>query len=285
MQRLPARYKSFLFFVLMAAVLAFESRIVFAHSPHDIVEALAISPNYDQDKIVFVADPTNDLLKSTDGGFSWEQVVNGLDLLGPITSIVISPDFQYDQTLFISVKGDGVYRSQNEGGSWIKVNEGLDNLRIDLLAISANYAADKIVLAAGSQGELYKTDNEGDSWQLVLNAHTQITAIAFFTDHEKNSILIGDQQGNLYLSIDRGRNWQQKYRFSGAGAITSIAISPQVADDGAIFIGTEDKGVFKSADRGTSFVAVNNGISNYKKTIFGHKEVPKSIRSLVISPN
>jgi len=287
MHKSSGRYKKLLVLSLLIMVFSLlGTRVTFAHNPHDIIDALELSPSYDQDKTLFIFCPVEGLQKSVDGGLSWKLLAKGLDNRGPISSIAISPSFQFDQTLFVSAEGDGIYRSQDGGASWVKVNNGLDNLNITLLSISADYGSDKTLLAADTQGGLHKTKSGGDSWYRILDSGTQITAMAFFADQQKNTVLIGDRNGALYLSTDGGELWQQRFRISNAGAITSITVSPNVSTDGTLFVGTEKSGVFKTVDGGISFVAVNNGLSNCPPTTTDQSgPEPIFIRSLAISPD
>ncbi|MGH2415506.1 MAG: WD40/YVTN/BNR-like repeat-containing protein, partial [Microcystaceae cyanobacterium] len=89
--------------------------------------------------------------------------------------------------------------------------------------------------------------------------------------NRKNKVIIGDRQGNLYISDDEGESWQQSFTFKNVGDITAIAISPNFSSDKTFFVGTEKKGVFKTVDGGISFREVNQGIAD------------KNIRDLVIS--
>ena len=83
---------------------------VFAHSPHDHIRLLEISPAYAIDSTVFISiapqpDHFGRLLKSTDGGGSWFELGNGLDNKSFLTSIAISRAFRVDQTMFIGSRG------------------------------------------------------------------------------------------------------------------------------------------------------------------------------------
>ena len=254
--------------------------ISFAHSPHDVIQILEISPTYEKDKTLFVKvqgppNLTNMLLKSTDGGFSWKWIGNGLDNKCSFSSLAFSPSFHFDKTLFISSKGDGIYKSKDGGSSWSKVNNGLGNLSIRLVAASPDYHSDKIVLAAGTEGGLYKSRTEGESWYQVIDNSIKLTTIAYFSGLKKGHMLVGDHKGALYFSSDGGENWRQYFRIPNCGGITSIAVSPNVSSDNTWFVGTEKRGVYKTVDGGASFIAVNNGLSERQLTI----------TSLVISPD
>jgi photosystem II stability/assembly factor-like uncharacterized protein len=265
----------------MAVIVFVSVGLVHAHSPHDVIDALTLSPTYDQDKTLFIAI-SDHLKKSTDGGFSWKELVNGLDHKHLLSSIAISPSFQVDETLFVSSDGDGIYRSESGGTSWVKVNVGLSNLKIDSLTIYPDYVSEQIVLAAGTKGGLYRTDNGGDCWKRVMAEDIKVTAVAFFEGEKEQRVLAGDRDGNLYLSVNSGQDWQQSFRNTGSGAITVIAVSPNISVDGIVFVGTEKKGVFKTVDWGISFEQVNKGMSE-RKLIF--KKIDKHIVSLGISPD
>jgi photosystem II stability/assembly factor-like uncharacterized protein len=240
------------------SVFFFKISDVYAHTPHDIIDVVELSPQYDQDNTLFIAR-SYQLKKSTDGGYGWKDLANGLDNLSNITSIAVSPSFLIDKTLFISTIRDGIYKSQDSGSSWIKVNGGLDNLSISLISVSPLFKEDGIVLAAGSEGGLYKTKNKGTSWYKV-NKDIAPSVIAFLPSPVNNRIIIGDHGGNLFYSTDKGETWKQLFQISDSGAITSIAISPVITKDDTFFAATEKKGILKTDNNGTSLVQINNGI-------------------------
>lgn len=243
---------------------------VSAHTPHDVIDATILSPAYDLDKTLFVA-MSDHLRRSTDGGFSWKDIVNGLDNEHPFTSIAISPSFVSDKTLFMASNGDGIYRSNDAGNSWIKVNNGLDNLSIILLSVSPVFYR-QTLLAALRTGGLFRTTDGGKNWHKTLDEE-KITAIAFFPKTKENHILAGDHIGNLYLSKDRGQTWTLNFKDMDWGNVNAIAISPGFDADNSFFVGTEKMGAFKTIDGGVSFFQVNHGLPTQA-----------NIRSFAISP-
>ena len=105
----------------------------------------------------------------------------------------------------------------------------------------------------------------------ILNNDIRITAIAFYPNIRH--IILGDDKGNLHLTKDGGKTWNQHAKISDSGAITSIAISPNVALDKTVFIGTEKRGVLKTTDDSVTFAETNHGLSD------------RSIISIALSPN
>ena len=243
-------------------------KAVLAHYPHDDIFAVEISPNYQQDRTLFI-NVRGNLLKSKDGGNSWQRIVKGLDHQQELSSLDISAQSQ--KIIFLSTLGDGIYKSENGGDSWSKVNQGLKNLNIALVAIAPDSA--DLVLAAGTETGLYRTENGGTSWEQVMTGdNKKITAIAF-DSAQQDKITIGDNQGNLFFSGDRGQTWQRLATLENSGGIKTVAISPNFAGDRTFWVGTEQGGIFKTVNGGVSFSQANNGISD------------RAIMSLAISPN
>jgi photosystem II stability/assembly factor-like uncharacterized protein len=280
--------------LIVSASLFFDTKDICAHTPHDPIDALELSPNYAQDKTVFIVI-SDHLLKSTDGGFSWKELVRGLDNKHLLSSIAVSPSYHTDEILFVSSKGDGIYKSQDAGKSFIKVNNGLQNLNISQLAIYPGYHVYKVALAAGAEGGLYKTADGGGSWYQVMDASARISALAFSSDLRKDIVLAGDHRGILYISVDHGETWTQTYRIPNAGALTSIAIAPNYSSSHSFLVGTEKGGVFQTVDGGISFTKANEGLGftiqdkygTFRKSQDGPiiRRDEKNIISLATSPN
>ncbi|MDJ0713502.1 MAG: YCF48-related protein [Prochloraceae cyanobacterium] len=255
-----------IFLLIILSSFCFAIPAVFAHSPHDDIYQVEISPTYDRDRTLFVVVRGN-LLKSADGGDSWHRVVRGLDNRYQLYSLGISSKDQ--KTLFLSSLGDGIYKSEDTGDSWVKVNNGLEDLNIDLLSISSH--SSDVVLAAGREKGLYLTKNGGQSWTKVIDSKSKITNIAFASD-DRDRVIIGDDRGSIYFSEDGGEVWKQIFTMKNSGGITAIEISPNFSSDSTFFVGTERGGIFKTVDRGKTFSPINSGISE------------KAIRDIVILP-
>jgi len=259
---------------LALLLLSFQGSTVFAHSPHDPIALVELSPTYDEDKTVFMQLKYR-LLKSTDGGYSWKQLVKGLEKSekkSTATAIAISPLYGVDGTVFLSSQGGGIYKSIDRGLSWHLMSNELSNLRIQLLAISPDYAHEKMLIAVDKHGTVYKTIDGGRSFHKVHNG-AQIKAITFSSELNEKFICMGDAEGVLYVSTDSGDTWQRRTQIPNSGGITSIAVSPSFTSDQTIVIGTTKGGVFKSLDGGTSIQKSTTGIPD------------KHIMSVAMSPN
>src|SRR5580765_5511482 len=105
----------------LALLLALTSTAVLAHNPHDPVMALAVSPDYANDRTLYLGTFSEwnwgykDILRSTDGGNTWGKLPNGLNNRTPISAIRVSPSFPLDGTVYAATNGEGVYVSKNRG--------------------------------------------------------------------------------------------------------------------------------------------------------------------------
>jgi photosystem II stability/assembly factor-like uncharacterized protein len=109
-------------------------------------------------------------------------------------------------------------------------------------------------LFAGTYGGLYKSIDKGDSWIIILSGLPQYgNYIAF-----KLPNYIFAASGNLVsISTDGGTNWSSRSIYTGK-QILHVAVSPS----GSIFLGTDDSGVIRSSDNGTTWISKDSGLSD-----------------------
>ena len=73
------------FLLAILTFLSFDAEAAFAHTPHDIISEVEISPNYDQDQTLFIGGA-----KSEDGGKSWKIIVKDLNNKYKLSSLYSS---------------------------------------------------------------------------------------------------------------------------------------------------------------------------------------------------
>src|SRR6478672_6103129 len=102
---------------LLACLLTLVPSASYAHNPHDPVLALGVSPDYANDKTLYLSTFAEwnwgykDILRSTDGGATWIKLPKGLDNRTRIIAVRVSPSFALDNTVYAGTGGDGVYAS------------------------------------------------------------------------------------------------------------------------------------------------------------------------------
>jgi photosystem II stability/assembly factor-like uncharacterized protein len=248
-------------------LLTLPTQFALAHRPHDVIEDIVLSSNYDRDRTLLILVRSN-VFKSQDGGQTWRRIVKGLNNRLGSDLISLSISRKNPKILFASSLYDGIYKSEDEGNSWQQVNQGLDTLEINFVVVSPYN--EKIILATGAKKGLYKTEDYGKNWSSILKGEQKIQAVNFFPD-DTNKIIIGDERGNLYLSEDAGTNWKNLPKLQDS--IAKIAISPQYDRDKTILIGTKKGKIYQTTNTNFTFSESSSGISG------------GSIEDLVFSPD
>jgi len=133
------------------------------------VQSLAISPNFPQDRLMFLgAVGAENIRRSANGGATWHPSVTGLPAgLTWGSAIALSPNFKHDQTIFLGTD-KGVFCSQDGGVTWKASSRGLPQAGVLALAISPDFTADppggKLFVGLVDRG-LYVSNDGGTTWK------------------------------------------------------------------------------------------------------------------------
>jgi photosystem II stability/assembly factor-like uncharacterized protein len=177
-------------------------------SPPPVVSALELSPNFEQDGILFAATLEDGVLFSSDRGHhfgAWNFGLLDLNIL----CLAISPSFAMDETVFLGTQS-GVFRSTNGGRAWREVDLPVGYEAVLSLALSPQFVHDGILLAGTeTQGLLLSTD-AGESWQrLGADVFTEaIDAIQLPPDFSIRPEIMALHAGTLLHSADHGETWK-----------------------------------------------------------------------------
>lgn len=242
-----------LFFVLIGFVFLTDFQPALAHRPHDVVTEIELSPDFTNDKSLYII-VRNNLFKSIDKGDSWQRIYYDIDTKYPLSSVAISP--KNKNVIFLSSYGDGIYQSQDNGKTWHKKNKNLDNLNISDIKISPQN--DSILFAIGKEKDLYKSDDGGETWTKVISDKTKITSLNFVPENDQ-IMIAGDNKGILLSSNDQGKTWSKTYQFNNQ--INSLIFSPNFKVDNTVLIATNKDGIFQGKLNEKAFQPLNQGLS------------------------
>lgn len=200
------------------------------------------------------------VLKSTDGGQTWEHANNGLENLyvGTLYMHPENPDIllagtgnnQYHQN-------NGVYLTQDGGISWQHVLAG-DNINAVEFADS-----DPQIAYAGSAGAVYRSKDGGHNWQTVSSGKsgwgsTGVRAgfpIDFQVDpRDPQRIFANEYGGGNFLSTDGGSSWVVASSGYTGAQVRDIAVDPA---SGRVYAAARS-GIFMSADGGSNWSGLNS---------------------------
>lgn len=136
------------------------------------------------------------------------------------------------------------------------------------LAASPAFARDGVCLAACKSG-LYRSDDAGESWRflfdsLALTQSIPVTAIALSPAFPDAPCVFAGIPGGLLRSDDGGATWVMIAFNEPAPIVASICLAPSFGDNGALWLGTTNSGVFHLTDRGQVWRRWNYGLFDWR---------------------
>jgi photosystem II stability/assembly factor-like uncharacterized protein len=236
----------------------------------DIVYALAASPNFARDGCCFAARRSG-LYRSLDGGESWHDAYASLSLAAPLgtLSVAVSPDKDEALHVYAGVSG-GILRSMNGAGGgasgpgWLIAPLPSPPPLVSALALSPQYAADGIVLAATVEDGVFRSGDRGSAWQawnfglLDLDVYALALSPAFGGPSAlggDETAFVGTETG-IFCSTNGGRAWRETPFDPDLAPVLCLALSPDFARDGCLYAGTASHGLYRSNDRGENWSRV-----------------------------
>lgn len=236
------------------------------------VAALALSPNFVQDRLILAATAAG-LYRSSDGGLHWQRAATGLT--DPrLTAVTFAP--VQSLSLAFAATADGrLFQSDDGGQSWRACLGWASFGLINALSISPNFAADRTLFVATPEG-IFRSQDGGASWESSTFGllDLDILCLACAPNFAESEVLwAGSALGGFYRSRNGARSW----RDSGQGlpdmAVQCIAVSPAYADDQTLYVGTESDGIYRSTDGGATWHALSVALAG------------QPINALAISPD
>jgi hypothetical protein len=153
--------------------------------------------------------------------------------------------------LYVGVPIEGVFRRSHSGGEWTNIINGMGNTNLGANAFV--YLTPYIYASNFSLG-VFRSSNDGDSWGLVNNGLVPNTEYYAMIAYE-NNVFIGTSRG-IYIRSNNDTIWTVRSNGIPEGnKVREILVSGSL-----IFAGTEGSGIYYSADKGLSWLAVNEGL-------------------------
>ena len=173
-------------------------------TPAPFIAALALSPSYAADNLIFAATMEDGVFRSADRGARWTAWNFGLFDLH-VYCAALSPDFGHDQTVYVGTES-GIFRSLNGGRGWREIDFPVEHAPVLSLALSPNFAADHLIFAGTEAAGLFRSDDAGQTWEQALPVEQVGSVNAVICLTPTDVLALGDE--TLLISRDAGKSWQ-----------------------------------------------------------------------------
>jgi photosystem II stability/assembly factor-like uncharacterized protein len=183
----------------------------------DYVGELAISPRFADDRTVYAAGSSSRVVRSSDGGETWDAVGTWPSGAYPgTTRVALSPNYPADRTIFAG--GQGLWRLPPDEVEWELSPDLSQDYYVGGIAVSPNYAADQTLLATASWADpagqrryaVFRSTDGGVGWRLAnagLPAGEQMGGVTFSPRYATDRTAYATSERRLYRSLDGGQSW------------------------------------------------------------------------------
>jgi len=226
----------------------------------DIVYGLDASPSFQEDARCFAAKRSG-LYRSEDGGTSWEDAYESLDLGQPLATaaVSISPAFGRDQTVFAGVHG-AVLRSTDGTQTWAAARLPSPPPFVISVVPSPDFERDGVVLAATMEDGVFRSADRGSHWSawnfglLDLN----VLCLVASPDYARDETLFAGTESGIFKSTNGGRAWREANLPPEWGPVLTLAVSAKSDDTRTVYAGTESFGLIRSLDSGATWEQIQD---------------------------
>jgi photosystem II stability/assembly factor-like uncharacterized protein len=226
------------------------------------VTALAVSPNFRADGVLVAGSSysTRQLIRSADGGQTWQVVFDGksLESASDIRAIAFSPNFAGDGTLYAWMQYAGLLRSTDGGLSWSLLTGDISQLFVQSMVVSPDGSQ---LYLGGLYGQNYVSADRGQTWlawgDRVPDERVWSAPLLF---DKQGTLLLGTDVG-IYRSLDAGQTWLRAS--FGLPLDTEsgkpLAVRAIVTDGGWLYAALVRGGLYVSDDQGASWFNAATG--------------------------
>jgi photosystem II stability/assembly factor-like uncharacterized protein len=190
----------------------------------------------DDPSLVFGSIEEGGVVRSRDGGHTWDQIDESNGIYDDVHTVSVMPD---DHRTLVSTTGKGVYRSGDGGDTWALSSDGLErwtymsHLLVHpsrprvLFTAAAGSPPPTWIQPEGANAGFFRSEDQGQTWQRLrggLPDYLKAAPRCVVGDpQDPNAVFVGMTDGTAWMSEDGGESFQ--CIVEGLNQVTSIRVA------------------------------------------------------------
>jgi photosystem II stability/assembly factor-like uncharacterized protein len=203
------------------------------------------------------------LLKSTNSGSDWIELVNGMNKL-QVFSVAFHPT--NPAIVFVGTLNGAVLKSTNFGTDWVYLYDGIPDLETKVTSIVIDPINPNIIYAGLYGKGLIKSINNGFTWIEINEGLYDRNILSLIMDPRNPSILYTGTKGGIFKTENSGSRWLAKNEglTSVWKEVYSIDISPLRSNE--IYAGTNKGMIYFSTTGGEEWTELPPIVADEKES-------------------
>jgi len=215
---------------------------------HAFSYAITADPN--TEGRLFASTIGSTIAVTTDAGATWHPSDDGY-LGREVRGISVDPT-DPSRVYAGSFYAAGLFKSVDGGATWQRRKFGSASVYVWKPVVDP---IQPNIVYVGTQGDgLWKSVDYGDAWTRLTGLPNTVQGIA--VDPANNSHVFASSSTGIWRSENGGATWTNVLT-NPAWSVTFVAAASDI-----VYATSKTAGVFKSTDRGNTWVPINNGITN-----------------------
>ncbi|MFI5236944.1 MAG: T9SS type A sorting domain-containing protein [Ignavibacteriales bacterium] len=225
--------------------------------------------DFTNSNIIYAESQNGYLGKSTDGGNSFDEALNGINSSEPTnwsTPVIMDPN--NSSVLYYGT--DFLYRTTNGAANWTKISPQLTDWvpgrRLGTLTTMAVAPANSNVIYVGTDdSHIWVSTDNGTSWTEISDGLPErwVTRVAVDPVNESivyatfNGLKWKDPESHVFRSTDKGTTWTDISSNLPDAPVNAFAVDP--VEPSRIYVGS-DVGMYVSFNSGQSWLVLGEGL-------------------------
>lgn len=214
------------------------------------IDAMQVVIDPHEDQRLWVAGHFLGVVRSRDGGSTWEDAFAGLPAASGRHPDVhaLAYGATAPERLYAWVEGHGLFTSTDGADHWVPLSRSAANVEVLALAVDPRQPQ---TLYAGGAGGIAISGDGGRTWDLINSPANVATFKALWADPNRAGRVLAASDLGLWLSTDSGASWQRLVGGQVPQDLAALAGNPD--RPGELYLSSVQGQIYTSQDAGRNW--------------------------------